>query len=70
MHIKWLFNSLIASVFVICDTGMGTAGKFFPVNLCGTWASTYKRTWPTDTSDADPILWYSSRTSSDFLAEI
>jgi hypothetical protein len=45
-----------ASIFVICDTGMGTAGKVFTVNRCDTWASTYKRIWPTDTSDADPIL--------------
>jgi len=56
MHLEWLFNFLRVSVFVICDTGMGTAGKFFTVNLCDTWVRTYKRTWPTDTSDADPIL--------------
>jgi len=56
MNLEWLFNSLRASVFIICDTGMETAGKFFTVNLCGTWASTYKRTWPIETSVAEPIL--------------
>jgi hypothetical protein len=39
-----MVTELKASIFVVCDNGMGTAGKFFPFNLCGTWASTYNKT--------------------------